>query len=143
MLRTVLAGRSAMRCRSGERGDGIGGVDAVGEFEEGVDQAARVVSNGEEDVASFNFGRPEHEGFGDGRRASQLVAGGDDAEVGGSGLRDAIHDAWLEAAAGKGCGQFGGCPARRRCGGDRVGGIEHDGDGARGGAWEAGRRGGG
>ena len=90
-------------CRDGECGGGIGGVaDAVGEIEERVDQTARVVAGGEQDVASCNFGRPEREGLGDGRRAPQLVAGGDDAEVGGGGLRDAVHDAGLDAAAGQG-----------------------------------------
>ena len=100
-------------CLDGEGGGRVGGVaDAVGKFEEGVDQAARVVAGGEQDVATADFGRSEREGLGDGRRASLLVAGGDDAEVGGSGLCDAVHDAGLDAADGERCGKFAGGPTR-------------------------------
>ena len=83
----------------GECGGGVGRIaDAVRKIEEGVDQATRIVAGGEEDVASGDFGRPKRECLRDGRCAPLLVAGGDDAEVGGSGLCDAIHDAGLEAA---------------------------------------------
>ena len=62
-----VGGALGERCRTGKCVGGIGGVaDAVRKVEEGVDQTARVVTGGEQNVASSNFGRSEREGFGDG-----------------------------------------------------------------------------
>ncbi len=126
----------------GERAGGVGSVpDAIRQFEEGIDQSTRVLSDGEHDVATGHFCGTERQALVHGRRKSPLVAGGDDAEVVGC-LRDTVDDAPLDATGSERAGQFSGSPAtgRRRC--HRVSGIEDDGGGTRGGTCGPGSRGG-
>ena len=60
--------RGAFRngCGNGESAGNVGQVpDAIRQFEEGVDQSARILAGGEHDVAAIHFRRTQREALGD------------------------------------------------------------------------------